>query len=69
MSIYTDCQAIPDYINDDCGDIENGRVRHLILKKKTATITDPSNASQWSALIASGDALKVSKVLMMVELL
>lgn len=62
MSIYTDCQAIPDYINDDCGDIENGRVRHLILKKKTATITDPSNASQWQALIDSGDALVIKNI-------
>jgi hypothetical protein len=62
MSIYTDCQAIPDYVADDCGNIENGRVRHLILKKKTATITDPSNASEWNALIASGDALVIKNV-------
>ena len=62
MSIYTDCYAIPDYVADDCGDIENGRVRHLILKKKTATITDPSSVSEWQGLIASGDALVIKNV-------
>ena len=67
MSIYTDCQAIPDYVADDCGNIENGRVRHLILKKKTATITDPSSASEWNALIASGDALVIKNVFFATE--
>ena len=62
MSIYTDCQAIPDYVSDDCGTIENGRVRHVILKKKTATITDPSSASEWQGLIDSGDATVVKNV-------
>jgi hypothetical protein len=62
MSIYNNCVEQGVYSVNECDSKEGSRVRGIIYLKKTATIVDPSDASEWEALIASDDAILIPRV-------
>lgn len=61
MSTYT-CDPVPAYQDTLCLSNELARVRSIAFVKKTATVSNPSSASAWAALVASGDAIIVREV-------
>lgn len=56
MVPYHECEDLGAYNCDPCGASENGRIGAFALVLESSTILNPSNASQWAALEASGAA-------------
>ena len=59
---YTGCLTLTDYDDNDCGDIELGRIRAVAFVKKTAAVTNPSSDAVWSALVAAKNAVVIRNV-------
>lgn len=62
MSIYyiADCdEQLPDHICDPCEDFEGGGVRSFALIKNSFSFVDPSDPTEWSAGIDSGDIIVI----------
>jgi hypothetical protein len=62
MSVYDNCVEQGVYEVLACLPKELGRVRSVAFVNKNSTILDPTDASEWNALIASGDAIIIPQV-------
>jgi hypothetical protein len=62
MSVYDNCVEQGVYEVLACLPKELGRVRSVAFVNKNSVILDPTDASEWNALIASGDAIIIPQV-------
>lgn len=57
LSILGCDTPVPEHICNTCETPEGARIRGLALIKKTFSFADPTNPTEWTAAIASGDAI------------